>query len=145
MTPPSRVFLVVLLVAFVAGAGAGIVVDRLLLRAPRIGARVVAQDMSPILDRLALTPAQRSQADSILSRRAPASEAVMVQLADHLRAVADSVDAELRRILTPAQQAKLDSLRGGEPRFMLKRKMITPGGSKVDTLLVSDSAQRSKR
>jgi len=56
--------------------------------------------------------------------------------------VADSVDAELRAILTPTQRARLDSLRR-QPVFMLKRK--TRGtGTKIDTVFPSrpDSVAR---
>ena len=56
----------------------------------------------------------------------------MRELAERLQNVSDSLDAELRAILTPPQRARLDSLRR-RPLFMLKRK--TPGSATtVDTL-----------
>jgi hypothetical protein len=64
-------------------------------------------------------------------------------MADRLRAVADSVDAELRKILTPEQRTRLDSLRVHGPQFMLKRKRVTPTGTAVDTVrFPRDSAKR---
>jgi Spy/CpxP family protein refolding chaperone len=127
-----------LALAFVAGAFAGIAGDRLL--APRLRIRAAMQDMSDVFDRLALTPEQRVQAESIVADAAPRSRAVMLELADRLRIVADSVDAELRAILTPEQRLRLDSLRR-ESRLMLKRKMVTPAGTRVDTLI--DTSGRS--
>jgi hypothetical protein len=58
----------------------------------------------------------------------------MLEAAERLRLVADSVDVELRGILTPAQQRVLDSLRVG-PQFTLKRKVQGPNGTAVETLL----------
>jgi hypothetical protein len=126
---------------FVAGVGAGVLVDRVMLRGPTVRARLVAPGMTSVLDKLGLTAEQRAKADSILSRRAPASETVMMEMAEHLRAVADSVDRELRQILTPAQVARLDSMRLAEPQLMLKRKTVTPRGTKVDTILIRDSVK----
>jgi hypothetical protein len=125
--------------AFVAGAGAGVAGDRLL--APPVTVRVTLDDMSGMLDRLALTPAQRSEAERIVSRTMPRSHAIMVDVSERLRAVSDSVDAELRAILSPEQLLRLDSLRR-EPRFLLKRRTVTPGGVTVDTLLDTDTSHR---
>jgi Spy/CpxP family protein refolding chaperone len=123
---------VLLLVTFVAGAAAGISGDRL-VSARKITIKTrVASDMSGVLDRLGLTPEQRVQADSIIARSAPRTEEVMREVATRLRDVADSVDRELRAVLTPTQRTKLDSLRH-EPTFMLKRKK-TGTGTTVDTL-----------
>ena len=122
------------LTAFVAGVFAGIAGDRLL--APRLRIRAPMHDMSNVLDRLALTRRQRAQADAIVARTAPRSRAVMLELAERLRAVADSVDTELRAILTPEQRARLDSLRG-DRRLILKRKVATPAGTRIDTLIDS--------
>ena len=53
---------------------------------------------------------------------------------------AHSVDVELRAILTPEQRLRLDSLRRDQ-RLMLKRKIETPAGTRVDTLI--DTNERS--
>jgi Spy/CpxP family protein refolding chaperone len=127
----SRVIAVALLaLAFVAGAAAGAAADRVFTSKPFIRTQIT-RDMSGVLDRLALTPQQRAKADSIIQRSAPRTEAAMLEIAERLRTVSDSVDAELRAILTAEQRTRLDSLRR-QPLFMLKRK--TPGGTKVDTL-----------
>lgn len=130
-----------LLLAFIAGASAGVVGDRVL--APRLKVRATLDDMSGVLDRLDLTPEQRRQADSIVLRSEPRSREVLIELGVRLRRVADSVDQELRAILTPTQRIRLDSMRT-DPRLMLKRKMLTPAGTKVDTLLDTGSAPRPR-
>ena len=120
-----------LVLAFVTGASAGVAGDRLL--GPQVRLRITTTDMSRVFDRLDLTANQRVQAESIAARSAPRSHTIMLEAAERLRAVADSVDAELRAILTPEQQRRLDSLRAG-PRITLKRKVVTPGGTKIDTV-----------
>ena len=141
--PPRWRVLVASLLAlsFVAGAFAGIAADRLM--APRLRIRATVGDMSDVLDRLALTPAQRAQADGIVARTAPRSRAIMIELAERLRLVSDSVDTELRAILTPAQRARLDSLKR-EPRFVLKRKVNEAGRARVDTVMDTGDAARTR-
>ena len=120
-----------LAMAFVAGAAAAVTVDRVLTSQPVLSARIT-RDMSGPLDKLELTPQQRAQADSIMQRSAPRAERAMREVAERLQNVSDSLDAELRAILTPPQRARLDSLRR-QPMFMLKRK--THGsGTTVDTV-----------
>lgn len=71
-------------------------------------------------------------AESILEASAPRSEEAMREAAGRLQDVADSVDAQLRVILTPEQRTRLDRLRR-QPVFMLKRK--APGReTTVDTV-----------
>jgi hypothetical protein len=125
--------------AFIGGASAGITGDRLL--APRIRMRATIDDMSGVFDRLALSPEQRRRAEAIVARSAPRAEAIMLQVAEQLRNVADSVDAELRAILTPEQRLRLDSLRP-DSRLMLKRKVVTPRGTRVDTLFDTSMPKR---
>ncbi|HET6702418.1 MAG TPA: hypothetical protein VFH14_11475 [Gemmatimonadaceae bacterium] len=140
-TRPARrraLVMSMLALAFVAGAFAGIAGDRLLAPRPRI--RATTENMSGVFDRLALTPEQRTQAEAIVARAAPRSQAVMLELSDRLRIVADSVDVELRAILSPEQRLRLDSLRRDQ-RVMLKRKVETPAGTRVDTLI--DTNERS--
>lgn len=132
------VFTLVLL-AFVAGASAGVAGDRLL--APRVRLRATFDDMSRVFDRLQLTPEQRRQADEIVAGSAPRTRAVMLELGERLQRVADSVDMELRAILTLEQRLRLDSLRS-DSRLLLKRKVLTPGGTRVDTLL--DTTRKSR-
>lgn len=117
--------------AFAAGAVAGVAADRWLAPAPTVQARVI-RHMSVVLDNLRLSSEQRAQAQAIVEASAPRTEEAMRQAAERLRLVADSVDAELRALLTPEQRIRLDALRR-EPVFMIKRK--TPGGgTTVDTV-----------
>lgn len=120
-----------LLLTFGAGMVAGSAAHRWIGPPAAMAARF-GRDVSGVLDALDLTPAQRVQARALLEGNAPRSEAVLREAAEQLRFVADSVDAELRKILTPAQQAKLDSLRR-EPVFVIKRK-AAGGRTTVDTL-----------
>lgn len=120
-----------LALAFVAGAAAGVTADRWFAPKTTVRARIT-RDMSGTLDKLGLTPEQRARAEAIIERSAPRSEQAMREIAERLQSVSDSVDAEVRAILTIAQRASLDSLRR-QPIFMLKRK--TPGSATtVDTL-----------
>lgn len=123
-----------LLAAFVAGVAVGLAVERVMRPEPHVRAAFGA-DMPRVLDRLELTVDQRARAEAIIERRAPRTEAMMLELADRLHAVSDSLDAELRAILTPQQRARLDSLRS-DRTIMFKRKVVGPDGKSVtDTLL----------
>jgi Spy/CpxP family protein refolding chaperone len=139
---PRLIGAALLLATFVAGVAVGLAFDRVVRPEPRLKTVVVA-DMSRVLDRLELTTRQRAKADSILQRRAPSTERMMLDVADRLRGLSDSLDAELRAILTPRQRARLDSLRG-ERKIMLKRKTIGAGGTTVVDTVFShrDSIRR---
>ena len=123
--------LLVLLVVFAAGLLAGFVLNRLFPPRPALTTRLSIQ-MPEVLDRLGLTAAQRHAADSILEQSAPRAESVLRATVPRLSAIADSVEAELRQILTPEQSVLLDSLK--KKMFVLKRKTVGPGGTKVDTV-----------
>ena len=130
-TSRSRAIAAALLaVTFVAGAAAGVVADRLLVPAPTMRTRMV-RDMSGVLDKLGLSPDQRVRAESIIQRSGPRTEEAMREAAELLRTASDSVDAELRALLSPEQRVRLDSLKR-TPVFMLKR--VRPGSTTVDTI-----------
>jgi Spy/CpxP family protein refolding chaperone len=131
-TRTRTLILSLLLLAFIAGASSGVAGRRLL--APRMGVRTQIADMSTLLDQLDLSVEQRQRADSIVSRKAPRSTAIMLETIERLREVADSVDRELRDVLTDDQRRKLDAIRRPS-RLMLRRKMITPRGTVVDTIV----------
>jgi len=146
MIQPSRSHLraivaSLVVLAFVAGISVGIVGTR--MATPRRQIRS-SLDMSGVLERLRLTPEQRRRADSIVSRSAPRSREVMLELGERLARVADSVDAELRTVLTPEQRVMLDSLRR-DSRLLLKRKVMTPDGPRVDTLLDTSATRRQPK
>jgi hypothetical protein len=121
-----------LTLAFAAGMAAGVAGDRLI--GSRLRVKIVRDDMSRVFDRLDLTTDQRRVAESIVQRSAPRSRAILMEAAERLRAVSDSVDAELRAILTSEQRLRLDSLRR-ESRLLLKVKTATSGATSVDTIL----------
>ena len=131
-TSRSRAIAAALLVlTFVAGAAAGVVADRLLAPAPTMRTRMV-RDVSGVLDKLGLTPDQRVRAEAILQRSGPRVEEAMREAAERLRMASDSVDAELRALLSPEQRLRLDSFKRA-PVFLLKR--VTPGSTTVDTVV----------
>ncbi|HJR36084.1 MAG TPA: hypothetical protein VJ817_14100 [Gemmatimonadales bacterium] len=132
MTRPLR-GLLLLLAVFAAGVGTGVGLDRAIATGSKLETRLNTA-MPAVLDRLGLTPEQRRAVDSLLDWSRPRAQAAMAELVPRLGAIADSLDAELRQILTPAQRARLDSL-GGRGLLVLKRKTSGPGGLKVDTLL----------
>jgi hypothetical protein len=134
----SRRILVILLVfAFVGGLSVGVIGDRLARRVGQPSTRVTT-DISSVLDELSLTKEQRTQANAIMDGSAPRTEAVMFEVAGRLQGISDSVDRELRLILTPPQRSKLDSLRR-RPIFLLKRERAN-GKTSVDTLYPGTSA-----
>ena len=132
MSRPLR-GLLLLLAVFAAGVGAGIGLDRAIAPGSKLETRLNT-GMPEVLGRLGLTPEQRREGDSLLGRSRPRAQAAMAEMVPRLGAIADSLDAELRQILTPAQRARLDSL-GGRGLLVLKRKSSGPGGIRVDTLL----------
>jgi Spy/CpxP family protein refolding chaperone len=139
LSPRARAIVISLvLIGFVAGIAAGFAASRALTPAPTIRTQL---DMGAVLDELALTPEQRRQADAILERSAPRSRSLMLETAERLSAIADSVDAELRAILSPEQRARLDAMRS-DRRMMMKRKIVTPGGTRVDTIMDSIAPRR---
>lgn len=128
---PAFVGVVLFILVFAAGIGSGVAGDRLLAHRSAAAARPVL-DISGVLDQLKLTDEQRRQALAILNQETPRSELAMMQLAARLRSISDSVDSQLRVLLTPAQRIKLDSLRH-PPVFILKHKDGS-GASTVDTV-----------
>lgn len=131
MTPAAARSLALLVAVFVAGLAGGVAVDRMYTRQQPSGMRI-RMKMPDLLDRLELTPEQRRAADSVLRESSPRSEAAMREMVPRLEAISDSVNAELRRLLTHVQAAKLDSLTSGRT-FLIKRKDST-GIVRVDTI-----------
>ena len=131
----------VIALVFVAGAAASLAATHVMAPRRILGTRL-KQDMSGVLDRLQLSPDQRVRAEAILARSAPRAESLMVEMAERLRAISDSVDGELRGILDPAQRVRLDSLRR-ERSVMIKRKTVSPDGrTSVDSVVLPNRNRR---
>jgi hypothetical protein len=127
----SRLAVLIIALTFATGIAVGVAGERLLI--DRVTSRTaIVRDMSEVLDKLRLDPIQRAQAEAILNRSAPHSRQAMLEVAARLRNISDSVDAELRAVLTPKQRSILDSLR--RPlTFVLKQKQPS-GVTTVDTV-----------
>ena len=121
--------LLLLLAMFGAGVAVGIGLERVRPADPARNISLITRVPS-LLKSVGLSPAQQRAVDSLINGGAPRALAAMRETVPILRAVADSLDTELRQILTPAQRARFDSLGGF--RLLLKRK--TRDGEKVDTL-----------
>jgi hypothetical protein len=131
-SPRARSIVASLVVlAFIAGGAAGFAMANALAPAPIVRTHIL---VPALLDELQLTPEQREQADAIMARSAPLSREAMRLATERLAAVADSVDTELRAILSPEQRARLDAMRS-DKRMLIKRKVATPEGTRVDTVL----------
>lgn len=112
-----------LVVAFLAGALAGIAGDRVAGRAcappppppPRgVPPRDVpaAGDRLPLpieLDSLALSPEQAGAVDSLLEASRPHMRAIVERVTPELRAASDSLRDRIRAVLTPAQRGRYDA------------------------------------
>lgn len=116
--------LAVLLLTLAVGAAIGWSAARWARHGGRGDDRGSAMRMGDrFLDRLDLSPAQRSRIDSILERRRVQLDAFWSGPGTQLRAIVDSTRGEVRAVLTPAQRAAYDSIgarrrreRGGAPR-----------------------------
>ena len=97
------------------------------------------QGLPAAFDSLDLTTEQRQDVLEILARARPKTEAALHELIPRLRALTDSVDAEIRTVLRPEQRARLATLRvPTQPSIVVKRG--SPGRStRVDTLFRSPS------
>ncbi|HEU0015834.1 MAG TPA: hypothetical protein VFQ45_19305 [Longimicrobium sp.] len=100
---------------FGAGAAAGLAWERT-RGAVGPGFRVHVKDgraRVEALEELGLTGDQRRRIEQVFARAQPRTDAVLHQMLPRLRAVTDSINAEIQAILTPAQRRRLGRL---EPR-----------------------------
>ncbi|MDQ6827804.1 MAG: hypothetical protein M3081_02950 [Gemmatimonadota bacterium] len=132
MSHASARGIALLILTFAVGTLAGVAVQRTVTRhaSQSMRFRLQSPDM---LNGLGLTREQRHAADAILERSSPRSEAVMLEMAPRLAAIADSVNAELGVILTPAQRTKLDSMTHGA--VIVLKKKNAEGHERIDTIL----------
>jgi hypothetical protein len=78
-----------------------------------------------------LSPQQQHQIDSLFATYQPRSDALLRELAPRLRALADSMHADLLPLLDPAQREVLARAQHRQ-LFMLRRKTLQ--GERVDTI-----------
>ena len=129
---------VVVVLTFAAGLTAGHALARAQLRPPGPQTAILRPTWDPasLLDSLSLSPEQRVRAESLFAGSEPRTRAVLNDVSERLRAISDSIDVELRAMLTPDQRRRLDSLRP-TPRVIFKRKRLGDSGAtiRVDTLV----------
>jgi hypothetical protein len=109
----------VLLLVFVAGMGAGWGASRQTCRPPRRGQHrpAVASWLcgrrgggGDPFARLGLSSAERARVDSVIKRRQPQIEAFWKGPGQQLRAILDSMHADVRAAIDPQHRAAFDSL-----------------------------------
>lgn len=108
--------MLVLAVAFAAGAVAATAVGRVLHADPAAtsaesGGTSCDEKRGHLLDRLDLSTEQREEIDGILERRRAQADRFWSDAEPTLNAIMDSTRAEIREVLTPAQRDEYDRLR----------------------------------
>lgn len=117
MTNSKGYALLLLLGAFIAGGALGFTADRLLDNAGR-GGRGWGDYRKRMAEELNLTPAQKAAIDSLMTERHRQIVALYEPLKPQLdsvgaaaRSISDSSHEQIKRLLDPSQQAKLDKMR----------------------------------
>jgi len=111
--------LALLVMTFLVGALAGAAFTQVLNAREPAPTQTTAQKLSAhgrhretaLLEQLDLSPAQRARVDSILERRRADAHVFWESEGKRLRTIVDSTRLEVSAVLTPAQQARYDSLR----------------------------------
>lgn len=118
--------MLLLVLAFLAGAVAGGAAERVAIRRQwdrlrPAGARMMGPGYfrggrsgpggAGFFERLGLSGAQRTQIDAIVGKRRARIDSVMRQSGGVMRAAMDSTRTEIDAVLTPAQRVRADSLR----------------------------------
>ena len=121
--------LMFLLGAFLAGGALGFSAERV-IRADHgrgiLGTKAYRQRMA---DELKLTPTQQASIDSLIEQKHRQIVALYKPVRPQLdsiavtaRVVSDSTHAQIKRLLNPEQQAKLDKMRAGARRELAERR-----------------------
>ena len=99
---------------FAAGAAAGIAWERTRVEPPMFRVHVNGGDARiEALEELGLTDAQRRRIEQVFERAQPRTDAALRETLPRLRAVTDSINAEIQAVLTPEQRRRLGRV---EPR-----------------------------
>lgn len=106
----------IVLGTFLAGALAGAGLARSWRPAPLEGPPPQHRPPVPLpLRELGLSPAQDEQVKQIVERHRPELEAIVRESFPRVRAVNQRIEAEVRALLTPAQQRLLEQLQARRP------------------------------
>jgi Spy/CpxP family protein refolding chaperone len=93
---------------FAAGAAAGIAWERTRAETPMFRVHVNGGDARiDALEELGLTDAQRRRIEQVFARAQPRTDAALRETLPRLRAVTDSINAEIQAVLTPEQRRRL--------------------------------------
>jgi len=110
-TGSKQMAVMFLLGALLVGGAMGFATDRMLVRdrlCPRWGDQQAMRGR--LADELGLSAAQRAALDTILDRRNDAMDTLVQPIRPQLDSVRDAARAEIRRRLTPHQQAEWDRI-----------------------------------
>lgn len=109
------VAILILLLTFMAGFAVGMFTDHLLILwhrghrgVPPFATHIMAERLDHHLD---LTDAQRKQVEAIIERRHERISGLWRSLHPRVRAEVDQTNAEIEKILTPAQREKFGKMR----------------------------------
>lgn len=121
--------LMFLLGAFVAGGALGFTADRMIAKGAHgegRGPRASRQKMAEELD---LTPAQQASIDSLMDQKHRQIVALYKPLKPQLdstgrlaRTISDSTHSQIKRLLNPEQQAKLEKMRSAARHDLVQRR-----------------------
>ena len=119
-----------LLVVFFAGTLTGAAT---LDASPRFArAERISVGSSEGLGALDLSPGQRASFDAIMARHQPKADSIIQAAMNDLLILMDSMDVEVRAVLSPDQIAAFDSLRAAGPRVRAVRRTLGPDGNVID-------------
>lgn len=103
--------LALLAVAFVVGGLCGAAVTRMVPPRPgfvTLPGPVEVSGVPPVYEELGLSAGQRARVEQILRSARPETDSLVRATLPRLRALADSIDGEIRAVLTPEQRRELD-------------------------------------
>jgi hypothetical protein len=105
---------VVVIVAFLAGALAGIVGDRVYIfrhGPPRPGKNVASRIVAHLDKELQLTPTQHAAVATIVEQHRQRMDAIVDGVRPQMEKEIDNANGEIERVLTPEQKTKFAQLR----------------------------------
>jgi Spy/CpxP family protein refolding chaperone len=130
--------IVILILAFLAGGILGVAVERIRVvrtasmrpfDGPFGASRQPGQGQLPrFYERLDLSQAQKDSMQEILERARPRTDSLMRQTVPLIRVYMDSIQRELRAVLTEQQREQLDRERETRPGRGMRRRAFGPGG-----------------